>query len=250
VQRVQKLRARPRPGSAPVYEVDHGAGEKRPFHGGALGAGFVTAVWAETDQPVHRGGLFVLLIAMVCMALVGVFPTPSPLHFVAALSFFVFMTLGVGIFGAGDFAAALGDFGSCDYAQANRYLMAYARERKQFGQPIGDFQAIRFKLATMATKIEAARQLTHYVAKQKDEGGRCDMEACMAKYYASEVAEEVTSEGIQIHGGNGYTTDYPLERYWRDARLTRIFEGTSEIQQRVVADHLFDRGVEATGMGS
>lgn len=73
--------------------------------GGALGAGFVTAVWAETGQPVHHGGLFVLLIAMVCMALVGVFPIPSPLHFVVALAFFVFLTLGVGIFGAGDFAA-------------------------------------------------------------------------------------------------------------------------------------------------
>jgi alkylation response protein AidB-like acyl-CoA dehydrogenase len=128
--------------------------------------------------------------------------------------------------------------------------LSYAKDREQFGQPIGEFQAIRFKLATMATKIEAARQLTHYVAKQVDTDQRTDMEACMAKYYASEVAEEVTSEGIQIHGGNGYTTDYPLERYWRDARLTKIFEGTSEIQQRVVADHLFDRGVQATGSGS
>jgi butyryl-CoA dehydrogenase/acyl-CoA dehydrogenase len=127
--------------------------------------------------------------------------------------------------------------------------LAYAREREQFGQPIGDFQAIRFKLATMATKIEAARQLTHYVAKQKETGGRCDMEACMAKYYASEMAEEVTSEGIQIHGGNGYTTDYPLERYWRDARLTKIFEGTSEIQQRVIADRLEEQGWEGTGAG-
>jgi alkylation response protein AidB-like acyl-CoA dehydrogenase len=128
--------------------------------------------------------------------------------------------------------------------------LSYAKDREQFGQPIGEFQAIRFKLAKMATKIEAARQLTHYVAKQVDTDQRTDMEACMAKYYASEVAEEVTSEGIQIHGGNGYTTDYPLERYWRDARLTKIFEGTSEIQQRVVADHLFDRGVQATGSGS
>jgi alkylation response protein AidB-like acyl-CoA dehydrogenase len=127
--------------------------------------------------------------------------------------------------------------------------LAYAQERKQFDQPIGEFQAIRFKLAKMATKIEAARQLTHHVANQVDTDQRTDMEACMAKYYASEIAEEVTSEGIQIHGGNGYTTDYPLERYWRDARLTKIFEGTSEIQQRVIADHLFDRGVDATGSG-
>ena len=103
----------------------------------------------------------------------------------------------------------------------------------------------------MATKIEAARQLTHSVAAKAEEEPdlRYDREAAMAKYFASEMAEEVTSEGIQIHGGIGYTTDYPLERYWRDARLTKIFEGTSEIQQRVVADHLFDRGIEATGAG-
>lgn len=125
----------------------------------------------------------------------------------------------------------------------------YAKERKQFDQPIGEFQVIRFKIAKMATKVEAARQLTHHVANQVDTDQRTDMEACMAKYFASEIAEEVTSEGIQIHGGNGYTTDYPLERYWRDARLTKIFEGTSEIQQRVIADHLFDRGVDATGSG-
>jgi alkylation response protein AidB-like acyl-CoA dehydrogenase len=120
--------------------------------------------------------------------------------------------------------------------------LSYARDREQFGRPIGDFQAIRFKLATMATEVEAARQLTHDVATRKERGGRCDMEACMAKYYASEMAEEVTSEGIQIHGGNGYTTDYSVERYWRDARLTKIFEGTSEIQLRVVADRLFENG--------
>jgi len=121
--------------------------------------------------------------------------------------------------------------------------LSYAKQRKQFGQSIGDFQAIRFKLAKMATNIEAARQLTHDVAKQVDQDQRCDRQACMAKLFASEMAEEVTSEGIQIHGGNGYTTDYPLERYWRDARLTKIFEGTSEIQQRVIADGLFERGV-------
>lgn len=126
----------------------------------------------------------------------------------------------------------------------------YAQTREQFGQPIGEFQGIRFKLATMASKVEAARQLTHYVAKQKERGDRCDMEACMAKYFASEIAEEVTSEGIQIHGGNGYTTEYPLERYWRDARLTKIFEGTSEIQQRVIADRLFEQGIDGTGAGA
>jgi alkylation response protein AidB-like acyl-CoA dehydrogenase len=128
--------------------------------------------------------------------------------------------------------------------------LEYAQQREQFDQPIAEFQGMKFKLATMATKIEAARQLTHYVAEQVDNDARTDMEACMAKYYAAEVAEEVTSEGIQVHGGNGYTTDYSVERYWRDARLTKIFEGTSEIQQRVIADHLLDRGVSATGSGS
>lgn len=128
--------------------------------------------------------------------------------------------------------------------------LAYAQEREQFGESIGNFQAIRFKLATMATKIEAARQLTHDVARKKqtpdgrlDLEARCDKEAAMAKYFASEMAEEVTSEGIQIHGGNGYTTDYPLERYWRDARLLKIVDGTSEIQQRIIADRIFEKGV-------
>lgn len=125
--------------------------------------------------------------------------------------------------------------------------LEYAQERRQFGQPIGEFQAIRFKLATMATKVEAARQLTHSVAAQLESGGRCDREACMAKYFTSEIAEEVTSEGIQILGGNGYTTDYPMERYWRDARLTKIFEGTSEIQQRIIADRLFEQGAHSSG---
>lgn len=128
--------------------------------------------------------------------------------------------------------------------------LEYAQEREQFDQPIGDFQSIRFKLATMATKIEAARQLTHHVArmKQTDDGrldldSRCDRKAAMAKYFASEIAEEVTSEGIQIHGGNGYTTDYQVERYWRDARLTQIVDGTSEIQQKIIADSLFEKGL-------
>lgn len=119
--------------------------------------------------------------------------------------------------------------------------IGYVAEREQFGRPIGDFQAIRFKIATMATEIEAARQLMYHVATQIDQGNRCDTEASMAKYFASEMAERVTSEGLQIHGGAGYTTDFPLERYWRDARLTRIFEGTSEIQQRIISDALLGR---------
>jgi alkylation response protein AidB-like acyl-CoA dehydrogenase len=114
----------------------------------------------------------------------------------------------------------------------------YAGEREQFGSPIGDFQAIRFSIAKMATKVEAARALTLLVADAVDAGERADAQAAMAKLFASEIAEEVTSQGIQIHGGYGYTTDFDVERYWRDARLTKIFEGTSEIQKRIIADRL------------
>ncbi|MEA2623994.1 MAG: hypothetical protein QOD06_39 [Candidatus Binatota bacterium] len=114
----------------------------------------------------------------------------------------------------------------------------YAQERVQFGHPIGDFQAIRFKLGQMAAEIEAARQLTHFVADAIDTGKRCDQEASMAKWFASEMSERAASEAIQIHGGYGYTTDFAVERYWRDARLTKIFEGTSEIQLRIISDRL------------
>lgn len=119
----------------------------------------------------------------------------------------------------------------------------YTHERTQFGRPIAHFQAIRFKIAWMATEIEAARRLTYFVADEVDQGrGRQrEKEASMAKLLASEMAERVTSEAIQIHGGYGYTTDFPVERYWRDARLTKIFEGTSEIQQRIISDHILGR---------
>lgn len=119
--------------------------------------------------------------------------------------------------------------------------IAYAKERQQFGKPIAEFQAIRFKIATMATEIEAARQLMYSVATQIDSGERADKEAAMVKYYASEISERVTSEAMQILGGAGYTTDYPVERYWRDARLTKIFEGTSEIMQRLISDRILGR---------
>lgn len=119
--------------------------------------------------------------------------------------------------------------------------IAYAKERNQFGKPIGDFQAIRFKIAHMATEIEAARQLMYHVCDAIDSGLRCDLEAGMVKYFASEMAERVTSEGMQIHGGAGYTTLFAAERYWRDARLTKIFEGTSEIQLRIISDKLLGR---------
>src|SRR5580693_969594 len=119
--------------------------------------------------------------------------------------------------------------------------IAYAKERIQFGQPISDFQAIRFKLATMATEVEAARQLMYYVCSEIDAGRAGRVETSMVKYFASEMAERVTSEALQIFGGAGYTTLHPIERYWRDARLTKIFEGTSEIQQRIIADTLLGK---------
>ncbi len=119
--------------------------------------------------------------------------------------------------------------------------IAYAKERVQFGQPISDFQAIRFKIATMATEVQAARQLMYYCCSEIDAGRAGRVETSMVKLFASEMAERVTSEALQIFGGAGYTTLYPIERYWRDARLTKIFEGTSEIQQRIIADTLLGK---------
>ncbi len=119
--------------------------------------------------------------------------------------------------------------------------LVYAQQREQFGQPIGAFQAVRFKLATMATEVEAARQLLYYVCNEIDQGRRCDKEASMVKYFASEMSERATSEGLQIHGGAGYTKLHAVERHWRDARLTKIFEGTSEIQQRIISDNLLGK---------
>ncbi len=116
--------------------------------------------------------------------------------------------------------------------------LAYARDREQFGRPIAEFQVIRHKLAHAATEIEAARQLTHYACRMKDTGKRCDLEAGMAKAFAAEMAERVTSECLQIFGGYGYSREYPAQRYWRDARVFRIFEGTSEIQYEVIAKRL------------
>ncbi|ABE36714.1 hypothetical protein DR64_7610 [Paraburkholderia xenovorans LB400] len=117
----------------------------------------------------------------------------------------------------------------------------YATQRVQFGHPIGDFQALRFRLADMATRVETARQLLRSVCEQIDSGVRCEKEAAMAKYYAAEISETVTSDALQIHGGAGYTTHFAVERYWRDARLTKIFEGTSEIQLRIISDHLLGK---------
>jgi len=114
----------------------------------------------------------------------------------------------------------------------------YAKERHQFGQPIAEFQAIQFKLADMATQIEAARLLTMQAAYLKDQNKTVSKQSAMAKLYASEIAVKVAEESIQIHGGYGYTKDYPAEKYWRDAKLCTIGEGTSEIQRLVIAKQL------------
>jgi len=116
--------------------------------------------------------------------------------------------------------------------------LRYSKERVQFGQPICNFQAIAFKLADMATQIDAARLLVYRAAHLKSKGARCNKEASMAKLFASEVANQVVNEAVQIHGGYGYMKEYPVERYFRDARVTEIYEGTSEAQRIVISRDL------------
>jgi alkylation response protein AidB-like acyl-CoA dehydrogenase len=119
--------------------------------------------------------------------------------------------------------------------------LAYARERKAFGKTISSFQAIQWKLADAATRIEASRLLTYRAAYLKDRGGRTTLESSMAKLYASETAVRVADDCVQIHGGYGFVKDYPAEKFFRDVKLTTIGEGTSEIQRLVIARHLLSR---------
>jgi hypothetical protein len=114
----------------------------------------------------------------------------------------------------------------------------YAKERRQFGQPIAGFQAIQWKLADNATRIEAARLLTYRAASLRDQGSRMTREASMAKLFASETAVKAADDGVQIHGGYGFVKDYPAEKYFRDVKLLTIGEGTSEIQRLVIARQL------------
>ncbi len=116
--------------------------------------------------------------------------------------------------------------------------IAYARERKTFGKALLEHQAVNFRLADMATRIEAARQLYLHAARLRDAGLPCLKEASMAKLFASEMAEQVCSDAIQIHGGYGYVADFPVERIWRDVRVTQIYEGASDIQRLVIGRHL------------
>jgi hypothetical protein len=112
--------------------------------------------------------------------------------------------------------------------------LAYAHERKSMGKPLIEHQAINFRLADMATRVEAARQLYLHAARLRDAGAPCIKEASMAKLFASEMAEQVCSDAIQVHGGYGYVADFPVERLWRDVRVTQIYEGASDIQRMVI----------------
>ena len=119
--------------------------------------------------------------------------------------------------------------------------MAYAQHRETFGRPIFEHQAVQFRLAEMATKLQAARLMTYDAARRADEGERVDMEEGMAKLFASEAAFEIAMDAMRVHGGNGYTTEFPVERYLRDTPLMIIGEGTSEIQKMVIARKLLER---------
>jgi butyryl-CoA dehydrogenase/short/branched chain acyl-CoA dehydrogenase len=118
------------------------------------------------------------------------------------------------------------------------HAVAYARERKQFGKTIGEFQGVQFQLAVMATEVEAARLLVYNAARLRDAGLPFQTEAAMAKYYSSEIAENVASKAIEVHGGVGITKDYPVEKLYRDAKIGRIYEGTSNIQLMTIAKKL------------
>jgi len=123
-------------------------------------------------------------------------------------------------------------------AGALESTIAYVQERKQFGKSIASFQNTQFMLADMATKVEAARLLVYKAAEAKKSGKVYSLEAAMAKLYASEVAMEITTKAVQLHGGYGYTREYDVERMMRDAKITEIYEGTSEVQKMVIAANI------------
>lgn len=117
----------------------------------------------------------------------------------------------------------------------------YLKNREQFGHPLSHFQALRFQVAEMAARVEQARSFYRQVAAAMDAGEASETQAAMVKLLATEMAAEVTAQALQLHGGNGYTADHRVERYWRDARLTTIFEGTSQIQQLIISDRIFGK---------
>jgi butyryl-CoA dehydrogenase/short/branched chain acyl-CoA dehydrogenase len=118
---------------------------------------------------------------------------------------------------------------------AFEYAAKYAQERKQFGQPLSSFQGIQFQIAQMATEIEAVRMMVYNAARMKDAGMNFVKEAAMTKLFASQVAERVASLSIEIYGGYGFTKDYPVEKYFRDAKIGKIYEGTSNMQLMTIA---------------
>ena len=115
------------------------------------------------------------------------------------------------------------------------YACKYAQERKQFGKAIADFQGVQFQIAQMATELEAARMLVYNAARMKDAGINFVKEAAMTKLFCSQVAERVTSLAVEIYGGYGFTKDYPVEKYFRDAKIGKIYEGTSNMQLQTIA---------------
>ncbi|RBP90703.1 acyl-CoA dehydrogenase [Cytobacillus firmus] len=142
------------------------------------------------------------------------------------------------ILGEGRVGLAARSVGSCD--KLIELSSSYAKERIQFGKPIADNQAIQWMLADMATETEAARALTLRAAMMIDEGKKVIKEASMAKLFASEVFNKVADKAVQIHGGMGYVSDYPVERFYRDARITKIYEGTNEIQRLIIARRILE----------
>ena len=125
---------------------------------------------------------------------------------------------------------------------ALEHALSYAKERRQFGKPIADFQGIQFQLARLATGVEAARLMTYNAARLKDAGQPYVKEAAMAKYYCSEVAERVASEAVEVYGGYGFTRDYPVEKYLRDSKIGKIYEGTSFMQLQTIAKLILGAG--------
>ena len=121
---------------------------------------------------------------------------------------------------------------------ANDHAIAYAKQRKQFGKTIGEFQGVQFSLAESAVEVEAARLLVYNAARLRDNGQDFVAQAAMAKYYASTIAENVASRSVEVFGGVGFTKEYPVEKLYRDAKIGRIYEGTSNMQRVVIAKHL------------
>jgi len=124
---------------------------------------------------------------------------------------------------------------------ALNHAVAYAKQRKQFGKPIGEFQAVQLELAEMAVEVEASRLMVYNAARLKDAGQPYLMEAAMCKYFASQVAERVASRAIEVLGGVGFTKDYPVEKLYRDAKIGRIYEGTSNMQRLTIAKQLLGK---------